>query len=53
MSLARTELLPWGIIHDRECPNIEAVLRPQRRTGIEAHTLVANDGGLIERSRRF
>jgi hypothetical protein len=46
MTLPRTELNSWRIVHDRESPNVESLLRPQRGTRVKANVWRSSDQGL-------
>jgi hypothetical protein len=46
MTLPRTELNSWRIVHDSECANVEPLLRAQRGARIEANVWRPSDQGL-------
>jgi hypothetical protein len=46
MTLSRTELNSWRIVHDRESPNVESLLCPQRGARVEANVWRSSDQGL-------
>ena len=46
MTLPRTELNSWGIVHDGESANVEPLLCAQRGARIEANVWRPSDQGL-------